>query len=249
MKTVIFFAFVLFLSVAPACKKEKAVQQPVVYMPYSASNLPESTHFRYTYDSLAASDFEEIKTALENNFDSICNRYQVKDIPKMRVVIWSNVNEYNRSHNYQYNGSAGYVVSRDEIRILFIGKQTASNAVHEFAHAITLHVSNSFGNNPRWLWEAIAVYEAGQFIDPKTLAYMVNKQFPSLQSLSGDVNSTTQIYDVGYTLADFIIKTWGYPRLVELIKSHGDLNSTLNIREAAFEARWHQYLEHEYFNK
>ena len=40
-------------------------------------------------------------------------------------------------------------------------------AVHEFAHGVSLHVNPRFGNNPRWLWEAVAIYEQA---DPDALA-------------------------------------------------------------------------------
>ena len=244
MKTGIIFCLQL-LTLSACQKSQKVAPTPVVNYPPAQTEL-ESTHFEFTYDSLAKSDFESIKEALESSYTIITDRYQVKDIPKIRVVIYSDVEKYNRSHNYMFNGSSGYVFSREEIRVLFIGKQTVPNSVHEFTHAITLFVSGDFGNNPRWLWESVAVYEAGQLIDPKTLPYMVSKDYPSLQTLSGNVSAPTRVYEVGYTLAEFIIKTWGYPRMVELIKSHGNVQATLNVSEQAFEAQWHKYLETNY---
>jgi len=42
------------------------------------------------------------------------------------------------------------------------------NVVHGFCHAVSLYVSPTFGNNPRWLWEAVALYENAEFVDPRT---------------------------------------------------------------------------------
>jgi hypothetical protein len=31
-------------------------------------------------------------------------------------------------------------------------------------HAVSLGVNPRFGNNPRWLWESVALYQNGEFI-------------------------------------------------------------------------------------
>ena len=40
------------------------------------------------------------------------------------------------------------------------GEAAPGESVHEFAHAVSLALDPSFSNNPRWFWEAVAVYEA-----------------------------------------------------------------------------------------
>jgi hypothetical protein len=56
---------------------------------------------------------------------------------------------------YQANG---YITGRDELRVVAV-PQLDVNVVHEFCHAVSLSVSSTFANNPRWLWETVALYE------------------------------------------------------------------------------------------
>ena len=51
-----------------------------------------------------------------------------------------------------------------------------------------------FGNNPRWFWETVALYENGEFVNPANLDYIVRGMFPTLQQLNVDPNGGTQIY-------------------------------------------------------
>ena len=59
-------------------------------------------------------------------------------------------------------GATGYVTGREQARILFTSAaETESVAVHEFAHIVSLFVVPNFANNPRWLWESVAINESG----------------------------------------------------------------------------------------
>jgi hypothetical protein len=74
-------------------------------------------------------------------------------------------------------------------------------AVHEFAHTVTLKLlldhepqplnsknfDKKFSTFPTWLWEGISVYEAQQFVDPKTLPYLNNGQHPSIAELNNRI--------------------------------------------------------------
>ena len=60
----------------------------------------------------------------------------------------------------------------------------ATNVVHELAHCVSLRVNPRIGNNPRWLWESVAVYEAGQQVDLRTVPYMAALAPPGLQTSS-----------------------------------------------------------------
>ena len=40
-----------------------------------------------------------------------------------------------------------------------------SHLVHEFAHCVSLQVNPRIANNPRWLWESVAIYESRQSVD------------------------------------------------------------------------------------
>jgi hypothetical protein len=111
--------------------------------------------------------------------------------------------------------------------------------VHEFAHCVTLVVNPGFANNPRWLWESVALYEAGQIVDPRGLAYMTSLQPPTLAQLSQIAD--TRIYDVGALIGAFIVETWDGDALPRLVRANGDVASVLGIDEATFVSRWMAY--------
>lgn len=116
--------------------------------------------------------------------------------------------------------------------------------VHEFAHCVSLRLNPSFGNNPRWLWESVALYEAGQFVDPRALPYMAAGQPPSLAEL--DRLSDTRVYEVGHTIGAFVVETRGREALVELVRANGDTRRVLGLDAAAFTSEWYAFVRARY---
>ena len=122
-------------------------------------------------------------------------------------------------------------------------------AVHEFAHLVTMQVNSTISNNPRWLWEAVALYENNEFVDPKLLSYMVSGNYPTLAELNTDYNvSNHSIYDVGYVLLEYVVLTWGMNTVIELIKNNGNLSNSLGMTTQEFESGWYQFVEEKYLN-
>ena len=120
--------------------------------------------------------------------------------------------------------------------------------VHELVHAVSLDVNPRFANNPRWLWETVALYENGEFVNPRQLEFLVNGKFPTLQQLNGDVNSDSPIYQIGYLLGKFIVTRYGHPSLVRLIESSGDLQGILGVSNAEFESAWQSFVRQRYLS-
>ncbi len=118
--------------------------------------------------------------------------------------------------------------------------------VHEFVHAVTLNVSPTSGNNPRWLWEGVAIYESGQFIHPNRLPYMVSGNPPTLAELEANWQTSTQVYDVGYLLAEYILMTWGKENLVDLIRASGNIQTVLGLSVSDFESGWYIFVRGKY---
>ena len=116
--------------------------------------------------------------------------------------------------------------------------------VHEFAHCVSLVVNASFGNRPRWLWESVAIYEAGQAVDPRSLPYMARHEPPSFDQL--DRFDNVLVYDVGYTIAEFIVSRWSLATLRALIASHGNTLQTLGLSPADFEREWFLFVRQRY---
>ena len=81
--------------------------------------------------------------------------------------------------------ATGYVTGPEEIRVLAV-PSVARNAVHELCHVASLYVNPGIANNPRWLWESVALYENGELVDPRSLPYMVEGRPPTLAQLDAD---------------------------------------------------------------
>ena len=109
---------------------------------------------------------------------------------------------------------------------------------------MSLVVNGGIANNPRWLWEAVAVYEAGQFVDPRSLPYLAGGASLTLDSLNSLDN--TRIYDVGYVMAEFIITRWGADALVALIATNGNLAMVTGLSAAEFITAWRGFVRSRY---
>ncbi len=203
------------------------------------------------YDGLSESIIESIQSKLDANYLRILTDLEVASMSKVTVNIWSNesnfLNNMEATIGRRYEGAGGWVYSSRDIRILHRDSNTPQIVLHEFCHAVSLVVNNRIGNNPRWLWETVAVYEAGEFVDPKTLSYLVNNNFPTLLDLNADFSvNSLKVYQVGYLIGEFIVEKHGKNKFVELIRTNGDIPTVLGITNQQFEEDWKNYVSIKY---
>lgn len=238
MKTLLIF-IVFFLS----CSKENVVDQK------PTENTNE--HFEFIlYDGLNENIIPNISKKLEDNLPRVLDDLGVSNISKIKVKIWQDETNYlnaqQKDLGVKYPGSTGYVYGIAEVRILNRGNASLT-VLHEVCHVISMYVNSSIPNNPRWLWEAVALYESQDFTHPKNISYLVQGNFPTLAELSSDFNSGNQkIYQVGYLLSEFIINTWGKPGYISIIKSNGNIQSTFGITNKQFEEDWKVFVTDKY---
>jgi hypothetical protein len=242
MKFSIFLIFLFFSTIFLSCSNST---DPVYDL--------EGEHFNFIlYDGLTPTDIIEISIALENNYSRIIDDLRLQSMPDVMVKIWANYNNFmdamEADIGTRYTGATGYIFGMTEFRIYY-NTQAPVAAVHEFAHLVTMQINNNIANNPRWLWEAVALYENNEFVDPKTLPYMASGDYPTLEELNADYNQSTQyIYSVGYVLLEYIVQTWGMDDVIGLIKNNGNLTSLLGITVQEFENGWYQFVEEKYLN-
>lgn len=214
----------------------------------------DNERFSYIfYDGLGSKNISKISENLESHYKRIINDLKIQEMPKVTVKIWADYNNFldamQTDLGTRYTGATGYVFGKTEIR-LYYTNQVAIAAVHEFAHLISIQVNSKIPNNPRWLWEAVALYENNEFVDPKGLSYMVSGDYPTLAELNTDYNSGNQsIYSVGYVLIEYIVETWGMDTVIGLIKNNGNISGLLGITPQAFESGWYQFVKVKYLNK
>ena len=228
----------------------------VIFLISCSNNMDSNTelgkeHFELIlYDGLTSNDAAEISESLESNYQRMIDDLRVQNMPKVTVKIWADYNNFMKtmetSLGTRYTGADGYIFGMKEARIYYTTHAHVT-AVHEFAHLVSLQVNGSFSNNPRWLWEAVALYENKQFVDPNSLPYMVSGNYPTLNELNTDFNASNKyIYDVGYVLLEYIIQTWGMDSVIELIKSNGKISDKLGITTQEFESGWYKFVKEKY---
>ncbi len=242
MQFKIIIYLVLIFSLFLSCSKNTSPVEPV-----------NKEHFEFIlFDGLNNSDILQISTALEENYQRIIDDLRVSEMPKITIKIWADYNHFlddmEADIGIRYTGATGYIFSFTEFRI-FYNAQVLLAGVHEFAHLVSMQVNGTISNNPRWLWEAVALYETNEYVNPNTLSYMVSGDYPTLSELNTDYNSSTHsIYQVGYVLLEYIVDTWGMDTVIELIQNNGNLSGSLGLTDREFESGWYQFVEEEYLN-
>jgi hypothetical protein len=239
---------VLNIQLGMSCSEKPATSNSDV-------QVVESDHFTFLlYDGLSQSLLAPIQSKLDENYLRVLSDLDVSTMDKVSVRIWNNETNFldnmESSIGRRYTGASGWVYSSTDVRVLYRGDYTSQIALHEFCHAVSLVVNNQIGNNPRWLWEAIAIYEAGEFVNPKTISYLVSGSFPTMVELNSDFNSGgNKIYSVGYLLSEYIISSWNRTRYINLIKSNGNIQQTLEITTQQFEVGWKNFVIAKYLNR
>ena len=76
----------------------------------------------------------------------------------------------------------------------------------------------------------------------QNLPYVINGSIPILEVLNNDY----RIYELGYSLGEFIVDGWKYTGLIRLIKSNGNTLSALEITQADSEKEWISFLKLKY---
>jgi hypothetical protein len=204
----------------------------------------ESPRFQVHAGQATAAVVDAVADRLEAERARILSDLRVSDVPQVRVRIWQDQVTWNAEIERYFGRrltTAGYITGPGEMRLLAVDP-VAVNATHELAHIVTLHVNPGFANNPRWLWEATALYTNGERVDPRTLPYMTGGRPPTLATLNSDISASTQVYEVGYTLAEFVVATYGRDALLQLIRTNGDLAAVLGLTAAEFERDWYAFV-------
>jgi hypothetical protein len=235
----------LFITVFSSCAidAEKNGDNPLI--------IEEGNFTFILHDGLNQSIISPINTLLNDNYSRVLNDLEVSSMSKVSVKIWNSetrfLDDMEQAIGQRYQGASGWVYSSSDIRILYRGSNTSQIVLHEFCHAVSLVVNSSIGNNPRWLWEAVAIYEAGEFVNPKTLSYLVNGNFPTLLDLNADFSvNALKVYDLGYLIGEFIVEKYGKSKFVELIQINGDIQQTLQCSAEDFEMDWKEFVVTKY---
>ncbi len=229
-------------------------------------NLPESKdeiktqHFTFIFsNSIDRSKISDLANALENNYLRISNELETIPADNIETNIYAQRWRYIKAtKNWGASGNIEGVSKLHFIDQAWSEDDIKKIAVHEFTHTVVLKLlidqeihplsksfDQKFSTFPTWLWEGISVYEAGQFIDPKTLPYLNNEKYPNLSELNNRLKGG-KIYSCGYTLIEYILIKYGRPKLIGLIQNYGDLKNVFNVTEDQFCKDWHEFVKEKY---
>lgn len=214
-----------------------------------------SAHFTFRYTPLDAASVAATAAAVEAQHARILDDLGLGQVPAVTVTLYPDRESF-RAAVVPLVGSvpafaSGLVNGPSQIHVLSpsLSSQWSypdglTAIVHEFAHCVSLSANPGIANNPRWLWETVALYEAGQIVDPRTLPYMRAHQPPTLGELNRIEN--TAIYEVGGVIGEFVVETWGRGALRELVETGGALEAVLDVDETRFVSRWFEYVRRRY---
>jgi len=193
------------------------------------------------FGQASADTMDGYAAALEAAYPRVTEELGQSGLPRVTVRFYPDLESFRAATGWDAWG----LIQGPNLFLMVASPFQPVIAVHEFAHCITLHLDRTADNNPTWLWEAVAVYEARDFTHPRSIACLANRQFPSLSQLN-QRGGPCDIYRVGYTLAEYIVDGWGLPGLRDLIVAHGDIPGVLGLSAAEFEAGWQRFVEERY---
>jgi len=233
----------------------------IIYFTPESRKEINSRHFNFHYSSsIDQTAIIELANTLENNYERIGNDLKTQPSKNIEVNIYAQRWRYIKgTGNWGASGNIEGISKLHFVEQAWGESDNKKVAIHEFAHTVTLKLlldnepqpvdSKSFDKKfltfPTWLWEAISVYEAKQFVDPKTLPYLSNGQYPSLSELNNRLKGG-KIYSCGYTIIEYILAKYGQDNFIKLIKNYGSLDNTLNLTDDEFCKEWYEFVKGKY---
>jgi hypothetical protein len=243
MKTVaVFILIVAMVMISTSCN------QAVTGVPPNDKSFEVRTpHFVIQLTELDGSNSDRIQASLEQNYERITSDLQVDTLPVITVIFYQNGDEFRKAAGM--GNLPSWATSSTRLLVVSPSSPDAGRSfeemlniiVHEFTHCVTLNINSSFANNPRWLWEGVSLYEAGQFSHPSRLTGWPSN-IPTLADLNSNWQTNTDVYTGGYVLIEYIIQAWTKDKLIQLIRSNGNILGTLGVSVQQFEQGWLDFL-------
>jgi hypothetical protein len=216
-----------------------------------------SEHFTFHFTAMDAASIAATAALVEAEYSRIVADLGSPAVARVAVFLHpdtASLRPVLQGAGAQVSGATGLVTNATTVHVLSPNLMTAWSyddgvraIIHEFAHCASMHVNGSIPNNPRWLWEAVAVYESNDFVHPQMLPQIFNgAEPPSLARLNGFDN--VDIYLVGYTIGEFIVERWGRAGLVSLIRNNGNLQPVTGLTTTQFFADWYSFVRARYLS-
>ncbi len=208
----------------------------------------KTDHFIFLYSAGDSVNVDAIAGHLEEGRSRILRDFKLKSIPSTTVRIYPTAESFHQGINFP-NAPPNILATafgNDDFRMISPNStdsvELTRHVIHEFTHCVHLNISYS-PNNPRWLWEGVAMYESQWFLDPKNIDVIKSKQYPPFESLNNGLE-----YELGFVIIEAIKEIWGFDVVVELIRKKGNVQDVLKITQTDFEKRIYEHIYNKYFN-
>lgn len=222
----------------------------------------ESLHFDFYSTDADIKVLDSLATRLEKYYAGITHHLGIQINKKIKVKVFPNLKSFHAAINFpdapDWVVGTGYV---DELMIvspLNPGRYHTYESlmqviVHEFTHVAVYHVRADKGMSgiPKWLSEGYACYEAGQINDQirKSIVFLLSeKELPTWAQLENTTETTfgqMNGYGISTTIVEFLIATYGFDKLVLLIKEPENIETIYGLSKDTLEKQWIRYLKHE----
>jgi len=229
----------------------------------------KTDHFRVSFQGIYKGEAQAVADSLESNFNRIRTNLNDPNHEAVRVYIHATQADFNRATGLIKSTANGTSRGPNEFHFIWTNwfnsifpDDPIKTAIHEFTHCVQLNIlireaqqeitnreQDDFNKlfeekflkeYPQWFWEAICDYEAG-IVNNISVKYGMGKSL-TLQEL----NNSNQIYNVGYTIIEYIVETWGKDKIPMLITSYVDIEKVLNVSESEFEKGWIEFVSERY---
>lgn len=227
---------------------------------YKLNFVKETQHFIINYTEFDSACIDKVSDVLENNYKRITNNLNQELDEKLVIDIHPDFKKLHIALGFPdapdwIRGGLG----KDRIAIASPlnpppGSEfdnVLNTAVHEFVHIIVNKINT---NTPRWLNEGIAGYEAKDnsesWIRKTVNSGLVSGIIPTFEDLDTGEDFETFFkrngYQYSYTIAEAIVKEFGYGKLYNFIKSPDDIDGVFGITKSQLQDKWVEYIKMNY---
>jgi hypothetical protein len=232
----------------------------IFFIPESRKQI-KTQHFTVLFSSsIDTAKIDTLANALERNYLRIGDDLKTTPSNNIETNVYAQRWRYIKAtKNWGGSGNIKGISKLHFVEQAWGENDSKKVAIHEFTHTVTLKLlidqetqpldpknfDKKFSTFPTWLWEAVSVYEAEQFVDPKTLPFLNNGQYPGISELNNRLKGG-KIYSCGYTIIEYILFKYGQDNFINLIKNYGDLKRTYNVTADEFCKGWYEFVKEKY---
>ncbi len=218
----------------------------------------ESKYFKFYSNDKDVDYIDDLDSVLKDKYKSITKDLNISFKDKIEVEIYPDIDSLhnalgtpNGNHRIAGNGWNNNIkiVSPLNPGTVHDYKSILKVAAHEFAHVAICNINSDLNSIPVWLTEGFATYTSEEVsMEGKSVIVHLVKEnmLPTLNDLNTNFANIKWNYYISYSICDFFINTYGYEKLIQLIKSPMDIENITELSIENLEKKWISYINEHY---